>query len=57
MLHVISIFVQPRRKSFVRFAEAVLLVLTVACSPAPIFAQQAGAEDFRLRRGSESRSL
>jgi hypothetical protein len=46
MLHVISIFVQPGRKSRVRFAMAVLLVLTLACSSAPIFAQEAGQKTF-----------
>jgi Protein of unknown function (DUF2950) len=46
MLHVTSIFVQPKRKNFVRFAMAVLLVLTLACSSAPIFAQEAGQKTF-----------
>ena len=46
MLHVTSIFVQPKRKNFVRFAMAVLLVLTLACPAAPIFAQEAGQKTF-----------
>jgi hypothetical protein len=46
MLHVTSISVQPKRKNFVRFAMAVLLVLILACPEAPIFAQEAGQKTF-----------
>jgi DUF2950 family protein len=56
MLHVTSIFVQPKHKSFVRFAVAVLLVLTLACLSAPIFAQEAGQKTF-ASAGEASRAL
>ena len=46
MLHKISIFVQFECKSFVRFAVSVLFALTLACSSAPIFAQEAGQRTF-----------
>jgi len=47
MLHVTSIFVQPERKNFVRFAVSVLFALTLGCSSAPLFAQEAGQRTFR----------
>ena len=56
MLHVNSIFVQPKHESFVRFAVAVLLVLTLACLSAPIFAQEAGQKTF-ASAGEASRAL
>jgi hypothetical protein len=46
MLHKISIFVQFECKSFVRFAVSVLFALTLGCSSAPIFAQEAGQQTF-----------
>jgi hypothetical protein len=46
MLHKISIFVQFEGKSFVRFAVSVLFALTLACTSAPIFAQEAGQRTF-----------
>jgi hypothetical protein len=46
MLHKISIFVQFERKNFVRFAVSVLFALTLGCSSAPIFAQEAGQQTF-----------
>ena len=46
MLHVTSIFVQPERKNFVRFAVSVLFALTLGCSSAPLFAQEAGQRTF-----------
>jgi len=42
MLHVTSIFVQPERKNFVRFAVSVLFALSLGFSSAPTFAQEAG---------------
>jgi hypothetical protein len=46
MLHRISIFVQPARKSFVRFTVSVLFVLILVCSSAPMFAQEPGQRTF-----------
>jgi hypothetical protein len=46
MLHKISIFVQFECKSFVRFAMSVLFALTLGCTSAPIFAQEAGQLTF-----------
>ena len=46
MLHKISIFVQFECMSFVRFAVAVLFALTLGCSSAPLFAQEAGQRTF-----------
>jgi len=46
MLHKNSIFVQFECKSFVRFAVSVLFAVTLACSSAPIFAQEAGQRTF-----------
>jgi Protein of unknown function (DUF2950) len=46
MLHKISIFVQLECKNFVRFAMSVLFALTLGCSSAPIFAQEAGQQTF-----------
>ncbi len=46
MLRVTSIFVQPERKHFVRFAVSVLFALTLGCSSAPLFAQEAGQRTF-----------
>jgi hypothetical protein len=46
MLHTISIFVQTKRKNFVRFAASVLFTLTLGCSPALLFAQEAGQRAF-----------
>jgi hypothetical protein len=46
MLHVTSIFVQPKRKNFVRFVVSVLFAVTLLCSSAPIFAQEAGQKTF-----------
>jgi hypothetical protein len=46
MRHTISIFVQPKRKNFVRFAVSVLFVLTSVCSSAPMFAQETGQRTF-----------
>jgi hypothetical protein len=46
MLHKISIFVQFECKSFVRFAVSVLFALTLACSSAPMFAQEEGQRTF-----------
>jgi hypothetical protein len=46
MLHLTSIFVQPERRNFVRFAVSVLFALTLGCSSAPLFAQEAGQRTF-----------
>jgi len=46
MLRKISIFVQFECKSFLRFAVSVLFALTLGCSSAPIFAQEAGQQTF-----------
>ena len=46
MLYKISIFTQFECKRFVRFAVSVLFALTLACSSAPIFAQEAGQQTF-----------
>jgi len=46
MLHVTSIFVQPERKNFVRFAVSVLFALSLCFSSAPTFAQEAGQRTF-----------
>jgi len=46
MLHVTSIFVQPERKNFVRFAVSVLFALSLGFSSAPTFAQEAGQRTF-----------
>jgi hypothetical protein len=46
MPHTISIFVQPKRKNFSRFAMSVLFLLTSVCSSAPTFAQEAGQQTF-----------
>ena len=46
MLHEISIFGQFECKSFVRFAVSALFALTLACSSAPVFAQEAGQQTF-----------
>jgi hypothetical protein len=46
MLHRISIFVQPRPKSVVRFALSVLFGLSLGCSSAPMFAQEPGQHTF-----------
>jgi hypothetical protein len=46
MLQRISIFVQLECKSFVRFAASVLFVLSLGCSPAPMFAQEPGQRTF-----------
>jgi hypothetical protein len=46
MLHTISIFVEPKRKNFVRFAVSVLFLLTSVCSSAPMFAQEPGQRIF-----------
>jgi hypothetical protein len=46
MLNTIWILVQPKRKNFVRFAVSVLLALTLGCSSAPLFAQEAGQRTF-----------
>jgi hypothetical protein len=46
MPHTISIFVQPKRKNFGRFAMSVLFLLTSVCSSAPTFAQEAGQQTF-----------
>jgi hypothetical protein len=46
MLHRISIFVQPKRKHFVRFAASVLFLLTSVCSSALVFAQEPGQRTF-----------
>jgi hypothetical protein len=46
MRHTISIFVQTKRKSFVRFAVSVLFTFTLGCSSAPLFAQEAGQQTF-----------
>src|SRR3989441_3446165 len=46
MLHRISFFVQLECKNFVRFAVSVLLVLSLGCSSAPMFAQMPGQRTF-----------
>jgi hypothetical protein len=46
MLHRISIFVQPKRKHFVRFAASVLFLLTSVYSSALVFAQEPGQRTF-----------
>ncbi len=46
MLHRISIFVQLECKSFVRFAVSALFALSLACSSAPMFAQEPGQRTF-----------
>jgi len=46
MLHAISIFVQPKRKNFVRFAVSFLFALSLGFSSAPMFAQEAGQQTF-----------
>ena len=46
MLHVTSIFVQPERKNFGRFAVSVLFALSLGFSSAPTFAQEAGQRTF-----------
>ncbi len=46
MLRAISIFVQPKRKYFVRLAMSLLLALMSACSSAPMFAQEEGQQTF-----------
>jgi hypothetical protein len=46
MLHVISIFLKPQRKNFVRFAVSVLFAFALGCSSAPLFAQEAGQRTF-----------
>ena len=46
MLHVTSIFVQPERKNFVRFAVSLLFALSLGFSSAPTFAQEAGQRTF-----------
>jgi hypothetical protein len=46
MLHKISIFRQFEGKTFVRFAGSVLFVLSLACSSAPMFAQEPGQRTF-----------
>ena len=46
MLHVTSIFVQPERKNFVRFAVSALFALSLGFSSAPTFAQEAGQRTF-----------
>jgi hypothetical protein len=46
MPHKISTFVQFECKSFLRFVGSVLFALTLGCSSAPIFAQEAGQQTF-----------
>src|SRR5437879_237563 len=46
MLQKNSIFLQFECKSVVRFAVSVLFALTLGCSSAPIFAQEAGQRTF-----------
>src|SRR5260370_34947802 len=46
MLHRTSIFVQPERKNFGRFAVSVLFALSLGFSSAPTFAQEAGQRTF-----------
>jgi hypothetical protein len=46
MLHKISIFLQFEGKKFVRFAGSVLFALSLACSSAPMFAQEPGQRTF-----------
>jgi len=46
MLQKISIFVQLECKRFVRFAVSVLFALSLACSSAPMFAQEPGQQTF-----------
>jgi len=46
MLHRISILVQLECKRFVRFGVSVLFALTLGCSSAPLFAQEAGQRTF-----------
>jgi hypothetical protein len=46
MLQKISIFVQLKCKRFVRFAVSVLFALSLACSSAPMFAQEPGQQTF-----------
>jgi hypothetical protein len=46
MLHKISIFDQFECKTLVRSAASVLFALTLGCSSAPIFAQEAGQQTF-----------
>jgi len=46
MFQRIWIFIQLACKSFVRFAVSVLLVLSLGCSAAPMFAQQPGQRTF-----------
>lgn len=46
MRHTISIFVQTKRKNFVRFAVSLLFTLSLGCSSAPLFAQEAGQRTF-----------
>jgi hypothetical protein len=46
MWHKISIFDQPKRKNFVRFAASVLFVLPLACWSEPMFAQETGQRTF-----------
>jgi hypothetical protein len=46
MLHTISIFVEPKRKNFFRFAVSVLFLLASVCSSAPMLAQEPGQRLF-----------
>jgi hypothetical protein len=46
MLHKTSIFVRLECKSFVRFAVSILFALSLSCSSAPMFAQEAGQQTF-----------
>jgi hypothetical protein len=46
MLHKISILVRSDGKYFVRLAMSVLFAVMSVCSPAPMFAQEAGQQTF-----------
>jgi len=46
MLHKISIFVPLECQTFVRFALSILFALSLGCSSAPMFAQEAGQRTF-----------
>jgi hypothetical protein len=46
MLHTTSLFIQPKRKNFRRFALSVLFALSLGFSSAPTFAQETGQRTF-----------
>jgi hypothetical protein len=49
MLHKISILFRRECTRFVRLAVAALFAVTLGCSSAPSFAQEAGQQTFYLR--------